>query len=136
MATQYPYRVGIGTREGQDELLSLWSAAQLSAGKVAWVMKLTHKGFYGLAETSQLHLMMPSQPTSRKSKLTSDPSWDDKSAITCASSVPFAERSPLARRIAGSKAFTALSNGSSRYHTAARRFLPRGSQPLPYPSPT
>ncbi|MGR9247050.1 hypothetical protein [Rhizobium leguminosarum] len=50
MPAQYPHNVDITTRDGQDEILSLWSAAKLSAGQAAWIMKLTHEGFFALAQ--------------------------------------------------------------------------------------
>ena len=50
MRVQYPFSVDVTSREGQDEILSLWSAAKMAVGQAAWIMSMTHKEFLALAK--------------------------------------------------------------------------------------
>ncbi|WSH19100.1 hypothetical protein U8Q07_15175 [Rhizobium ruizarguesonis] len=50
MPPQHPHNIDITTRTGQDEILSLWSAAKLAFGLAAWIMKMTHEQFFALAK--------------------------------------------------------------------------------------
>ncbi len=50
MAWQYPFNVDVTTHTGQDEILSLWSTAELAIGQAAWIMKMTHEEFIALAK--------------------------------------------------------------------------------------
>ncbi|MGO6939481.1 hypothetical protein [Rhizobium johnstonii] len=50
MPAQYPYNIDITHRAGQDEILYLWSAADLAVGQAAWITKMTHEEVFALAK--------------------------------------------------------------------------------------
>jgi hypothetical protein len=50
MAAQYPYTIDGSTREGQDEVLTLWSKAELNISSAVLIMRVTHDEFLALAK--------------------------------------------------------------------------------------